>query len=701
MSLFAVAVFALSAQAAAWQGPAAISAATVNADPSPTIALGHSGDAVAAWWDDANGGRIVVARKRAGGTWSAPTAVVAPASSTPLFPAVDGNGNISVAYTSGGATTIATWAASAAAPTLAPLAGPALAIGGFAVNAAGDAVLAGYGPGPTSELTVAYRAGPAGTFAMRTYPYGAGGIPFAVTSARAAISASGTAAVIFRASTLRAITRTPTADWPATPEDVTPLATVEDANLALGIDSVGNVYAGFTYTVAGPAAVLRTALRPATTGLWQQSGDLSPATAMSLASSVSLPVNPSGTAALVWLQATGAVSSVKARYGATTTNIWGATEDVNATGAIAPAAAIGDDGTVVAVWEHQTTGNAGEARVRTPGATGVWGDVRVLSAAHANGTVPSISADGRGDFATVSTPYDGTYHPVILSYYDAAPPVIPAPVITGPLFAGSKLTLATTPIDAWSAAGAPAWTFGDGGAATGASVAHAYAAPGTYTAHVTVTDAAGNTAGADVTIAVLNAQSTIGSATFSARWKQSRVTGTLVVKGTVPAAGTYVLDVFKGKTRKFHFAVKLTGADFIRTIRLPATFLPGSYRVVIDPSASFAKGAEVTAKLPAPAEGVVDVKKLAATRAGKAARTVLASRSLFASFHFAALPRSGTLKLTWYRTYKGRKTTLKSATRKRVGTVTDSLALRGRRGTISVVLTRSGKIIAQGSVKAT
>ena len=226
-------------------------------------------------------------------------------------------------------------------------------------------------------------------------------------------------------------------------------------------------------------------------------------------------------------------------------------------------------------------------------------------------------------------------------------------------------------------------------------------APGTYTAHVTVTDTAGNTAGADVTIVVANAQATLGSAKFSARWKQSRVTGTLVVKGTVPLAGTYVLDVFKGRVRKFHFAVKLTGPDFSRTIRLPAAFLPGTYRVVLDPSASFAKGAELEATLAAPAEGVVDVKKLSATRTGKAVRTVRASRSLFASFHFAALPKGGTLKLTWYRTYKGRKTTLKSATRKPVAKVTDSLALRGRRGTITAVLTRSGKIIAQGSVKAT
>ncbi len=218
---------------------------------------------------------------------------------------------------------------------------------------------------------------------------------------------------------------------------------------------------------------------------------------------------------------------------------------------------------------------------------------------------------------------------------------------------------------------------------------------------VSVTDTAGNTSAVDTTLVFGDPRTTLTSAKFNARWKQSRVTGTLIVRGTVPLAATYSLDILKGKTRRFHFAVKLAGPDFSRTIRLPATFLPGMYRVVLDPSPDYLKVAELDVGLAAPAEGVVDVKKLSATRTGKAVRTIRASRSLFASFHFAALPKGGALKLTWYRTYKGKKTTLKSASRKRVAKVTDSLALRGRRGTISAVLTRSGKIVAQTSVKAT
>src|SRR3954469_20173236 len=77
-----------NADAAAWQGPAPISPATVNADGA-TIALGRAGDAVAVWLDDAvPGGRIAMARKRAGAAWSAPVTVVTPFSGNTFFPAV-------------------------------------------------------------------------------------------------------------------------------------------------------------------------------------------------------------------------------------------------------------------------------------------------------------------------------------------------------------------------------------------------------------------------------------------------------------------------------------------------------------------------------------------------------------------------------------------------------------------------------------
>ena len=63
-----------------------------------------------------------------------------------------------------------------------------------------------------------------------------------------------------------------------------------------------------------------------------------------------------------------------------------------------------------------------------------------------------------------------------------------------------------------------AWTFGDGGSASGISASHAYASPGTFTATLTVTDNSGGTGSAQVTVNVVAnlAPTPVASATPSA-----------------------------------------------------------------------------------------------------------------------------------------------------------------------------------------
>ncbi|HEY3614434.1 MAG TPA: PKD domain-containing protein, partial [Gaiellales bacterium] len=299
------------------------------------------------------------------------------------------------------------------------------------------------------------------------------------------------------------------------------------------------------------------------------------------------------------------------------------------------------------------------------------------------------------------TPYDGTRHPVRLSYYDARPPVLTAPTLTGGPYAGIPVTLATTASDAWSVVGAPVWTFGDGGTAAGLSVAHTYAA-GTYTAHVGVTDALGNTSGTDVAVVVQAAAVTIGDARFSAKWKHSRVGGTLTVAGTAPVSGSYVLDVSRGRTRRIHVTLKLAPGAYSRAIRLPATLLPGGYHLTLTPSTTGVAGAAFDVLLAPPSEGVVDVVALSSARGGKALHSAHGPRSLWARFHFAAVPKATVkLKITWYRTYRGKRTTLAKVLKTPTTTVTSSVALHGRKGTISAVLTRGGKIVVQSSARVT
>ena len=51
---------------------------------------------------------------------------------------------------------------------------------------------------------------------------------------------------------------------------------------------------------------------------------------------------------------------------------------------------------------------------------------------------------------------------------------------------------------------------------------------------------------------MFSSQSSLTSAKFVAKWKMSRVKGTLNVAGVVPRAGNYAITATLGKQRKMH-----------------------------------------------------------------------------------------------------------------------------------------------------
>jgi hypothetical protein len=448
--------------------------------------------------------------------------------------------------------------------------------------------------------------------------------------------------------------------------------------------------------------VLRTGLRPPGGG-WQESPDLSSGTANFTASFANVVVNPSGTALLVWEESsTTGFGNIQARAGSTGTGIWGPLETVNDAGADQPVAAIGNDGTAVASWERETiSGNIGQARVRSAGGAGIWSDIHNLSSLHANFTKPSISTDGIGDFATITAPHSDAlgYNPALVSVYDAAPPSTTPIASSGTGLAGDPMTFSESASDAWSGVGVPTWTFGDGATATGATVTHTYAAAGTFALHVTVTDGSGNTAGRDASVTVVLAQSALTTTRFSAKWKVSRVSGTLLVGGSAPRAGTYAIDMSKGKKRRMHVSYTLPAGVFSKKLKLPATLVPGSYHAALLPAATNVQPSARDVRLAAPASGVVDVAFLSGARNGTSARTLTGATTIWASFHFAARPK-GKLLLTWYRI--GKKRVRLGATSKdsAVKVVSYLRSAQPFVGTYQAVLSRKGVVIARASVKA-
>ena len=92
---------------------------------------------------------------------------------------VDAVGDVTAAYNSSHVLTITNWAASAASPTTTPIAvvGGMAYVNDIAVNASGDAVVAGTSifddgtPFPPAEVVVGYRHGFSGTFDLHRYTY--------------------------------------------------------------------------------------------------------------------------------------------------------------------------------------------------------------------------------------------------------------------------------------------------------------------------------------------------------------------------------------------------------------------------------------------------------------------------------------------------------------------------------------------------
>jgi len=97
--------------------------------------------------------------------------------------------------------------------------------------------------------------------------------------------------------------------------------------------------------------------------------------------------------------------------------------------------------------------------------------------------------------------------PIQAAGYDAAGPQLRGLSVPGAARAGSPGSFSVAPLDVWSQAASTSWTFGDGASASGESVSHTYAAPGSYPVTVTSTDSLGNssTENRTVTVAPLDA----------------------------------------------------------------------------------------------------------------------------------------------------------------------------------------------------
>lgn len=160
--------------------------------------------------------------------------------------------------------------------------------------------------------------------------------------------------------------------------------------------------------------------------------------------------------------------------------------DVNSDGDIAVSIAATFDGVTQGVgvalrengagsFEDPVQVNAGNV------AAGPWG-------------IPTVGLDDLGNVLVTFPTADGPGHGLAFSVGDGSDPVIGQLTVPASVTAGDSLAVAVSATDLWSGVESVAWSFGDGGSASGESASHTYPAAGTYTVTVTVTDGAGHSA---------------------------------------------------------------------------------------------------------------------------------------------------------------------------------------------------------------
>ena len=114
---------------------------------------------------------------------------------------------------------------------------------------------------------------------------------------------------------------------------------------------------------------------------------------------------------------------------------------------------------------------------------------------------PALVSDWQGSVVAL---YE-LNHQLRAAAFDGGPPILLGASVPATATAGQPVSLSASLVDLWSglAAGQPTWSFGDGTpSASGASVTHTFASPGTYTVTLSAADALQNTTTSTYSIAV-------------------------------------------------------------------------------------------------------------------------------------------------------------------------------------------------------
>jgi hypothetical protein len=319
-----------------------------------------------------------------------------------------------------------------------------------------------------------------------------------------------------------------------------------------------------------------------------------------------------------------------------------------------PSVAVAPSGAAAVDWEIANTQNSAQALYRPAG--GSFGALTPIG----TGSGANVSIAPSGD-AAISFVGDGGDARV--SIFDTTAPTISSVAVPTAASTGQAVAMSAIAGDAWSALapGQPGWSFGDGGVGSGASVSHAYGAPGTYTVTVGASDALGNAA-APVSrqIVVTTAAAppppappalpatSVNKPKLKAAYIASKLIGSLVLTGTSGAKVTLTIAIRKHGAKKNSSSSRFAAnvGKWTRTLKLPTGLTPGKYDVSI--SGNGVTSSQTSFAIAAPKAGIVRRSYASGPRRGPAATRLGQTSELWAHFTFGTLPKKGqTITTQW------------------------------------------------------
>jgi PKD domain len=517
-ALAALLILPASAGAAPkWLAPVKLGAEVTNTSSIGRVAVAPNGTAVAAWSQATSGGFVVQVRRRLPGRSFGPVLTVPGSTNADSVDVgIDAGGNATVSWEQGGVIRAAQLPIGGSLGTSQPIASggsePVIAVG-----RSGRAVVAWIEglSSPAPFVRSAVRPGRTGAFQdVRTIS--ALGFALGISGLKATVGDNNAAAVIWSRddgsgrNVVEVNDRAPNGTFSSMGTAISDLTPGNNAvHPAVTVDPTGRETALWEDVSRGDVLY---AERPPG-GDWSSFDEASLTPVGEIAAAPAAAVAPDGTVVAAWAVSSAGANIIQSAARAPGGGGFAGHARLSgpSMGALLPIVAVGRRGHAVIAWTPLNQ-EAVYNRYRSP--SGAFGPV--LSAV-SNRNQPAgefrnffeadVDVDDEGNAVAVWT-RDAFRQSTTSDHYemqfaglDAAPPTLAAVSVPAAGTVGAGIGMAAAAIDRWSPVGIR-WRFGDGAAAVGGAVTHAFRGPGAFNVQVTATDAADNASSATRSVLV-------------------------------------------------------------------------------------------------------------------------------------------------------------------------------------------------------